>query len=69
MWKISDIFYESLLEQEITKERWVYNGNNLIKLELDKGDIKKYNDETIYDSVVYTNKSESHLPGLYYLVL
>ena len=38
--------------------------------ELDAGDnnSKEYKVEAIWDSAVYVNKSEGHLPGLHYLV-
>ncbi len=34
----------------------------------DDGDGKEYEVEAICNSAVYTRESESHLPGLYYLV-
>ena len=40
------------------------------QIEFDAGDndSKEYKIEAIWDSVVYTRESESHLLGLYYLV-
>ena len=36
--------------------------------ELNAGDNKEYEVETIIDSAVYTKEAEGHLPGLYYLI-
>lgn len=38
------------------------------QVDLDKGDSKEYEIETIYDSEVYNKELEDQLPGLYYLV-
>ena len=64
-WRIHDVFYVSLLEQDSTKKGWMDN-----KTELDTGDDSgEYEVEAIRDSAVYARESESsHLPGLYYLV-
>ncbi len=37
-------------------------------IELDEGDSEEYEVEAIRDNAVYARESESHLPGLYYLV-
>ena len=39
------------------------------ELEFEAGDNKEYKVEAIWDSAVYANKAEGHLPGLYNLVL
>ena len=40
------------------------------KLEFEAGNSEEYKVEAIWDSAVYTSKSESgQLPGLYYLVV
>lgn len=36
--------------------------------ELEKGDSKEYEFETIWDSKVYTRKFEGYLPGLNYFI-
>ena len=64
-WRIHDVFHISLLEQDTTRKGWV--DENATKLE--DGDSKEYKVEAIWDSAIYTKKSESgHLPGFYYLV-
>ena len=64
-WKIHDVFYVSLLEQDITRKRRVDD-----ETELNTGDDSgKYEVDTIRDSTVYVRESESgHLLGLHYLV-
>ena len=66
-WKIYDVFYMSLLEQDTTRKGRVHEEN---AEELDAGDDSgEYEVEAIRDSAVYARESESgHLPGLYYLV-
>ena len=39
-----------------------------MELEFEAGNSKEYKAETIWNSAVYVNKAEGHLPGLYYLV-
>lgn len=56
----------SLLEKDITK-RWVDKMTSKRKFEND-GDGEEYKVEAICDSAVNTKKSETHLPGLHYLV-
>ena len=64
-WKIYDIFYISLLEQDITKK-----GREFLVPEFEPGNNDKmYKVEAIQDSVVYTKKANKHLSGLYYLVV
>ena len=58
----------SLLEQNITRKRQV-DENNVAKLDAGNNKSGGYKMEVIYNSTVYTKKSESgHLSGLYYLV-
>ena len=66
-WRIHDVFYMSLLEQDTTRKRRVDKDTT----KLDAGDNKsgEYEVEAIWGSAVYANESKSsHLPGLYYLV-
>ena len=68
-WRIHDVFYMSLLEQDITRKRRV--DKEVRQIEFDKSDdeSEKYKVETIRGSAVYTRESETgHLPGLYFLV-
>ena len=65
-WKIHDIFHMRLLEQNTTKKERVYK--KITELEFETGNSQEYKVEAIRNSVVYANKAESHLPGLYYLV-
>ena len=66
-WRIHDVFYMSLLEQDTTRKKCVHEEN---AKELNAGDNSgEYKVEAIRDSVVYTRESKSdHLPSLYYLV-
>ena len=54
-----------LKQNTITKERM---DKKVTKLEFETSNSKEYKVEAIWDSAVYANKAESHLPGLYYLV-
>ena len=66
--KIHNVFYMSLLEQDIIKKGRVDKNGT----ELDAGDSNsgEYEVEVIQDSAIYAKESESsHLPGLYYLIL
>ena len=63
-WKMHNIFYVSLLEQNTTRKERV--DKRVKDLELEAGDRKKYKVEAIWDSAVYTSKLESsQLLGLY----
>ena len=63
-WKIHNVFYISLLEQDIIKKRQV----NDMQLEFETGDNKEYKVDGIQDSAVYAKESiTSQLPELYYL--
>ena len=55
-----------LLEQDTTKKEQV--DKKITELEFETSNSKKYKMEAIWNSTVYTNKAESHLLGLYYLV-
>ena len=68
-WRIYNVFYVSLLEQDITKKGRVDKEVRLIEFDANDNDSGEYKIEVIWDSVVYTRESKSgHLPGLYYLV-
>ena len=63
-WRIHNVFYVSLLEQDITKKKRVKKVP-----ELDSSDnSEQYKIEGIWDSAVYARELEGHLLGLYYLV-
>ena len=64
-WRIHNIFYVSLLEQDTTKKEQL----DKKVMELETGDSKEYKVETIWDGAVYSNKAKSHLSRLYYLIL
>ena len=62
-WRIHDVFYVSLLEQDTTRKGWEFSVP-----EFELGDDKEYEVEAIWDSAVYARESElGHLRGLYYL--
>ena len=66
-WKIHDVFYVSLLEQDITRKGQV--DENATELDAGEDDSGEYEVEAIWNSAIYAKKSElGHLPGLYYLV-
>ena len=66
-WRIHDVFYMSLLEQDTTKKGRV--DENTTELDTGDNDSEECKVEVIWDSAVYARKSKSgHLPGLYYLV-
>ena len=68
-WRIHDVFYVSLLEQDTTRKGRV--DEEVRQMEFDAGDDEsgEYEVEAIRDSAVYARESKSgHLPGLYYLV-
>ena len=68
-WRIHDVFYMSLLEQDITRKGQA-DKKTAEQLEFEtSGDNKEYEVEGICNSAVYARESEAgHLPGLYYLV-
>ena len=64
-WRIHDVFYVSLLEQDTTK-KWRVD-KKVRQMEIDAGDNDsgEYEVEAIRDSAVYTRESKpGHLPGL-----
>ena len=65
-WRIYDIFYLSLLEQNITKKEWV--DKKVTELEFEFGNNKRYNVGAIWNSAFYTSKLEGYLLSQYYLV-
>ena len=64
-WRIHDVFYVLLLEQDTTKKGRV----NDMQLEFEAGNNKEYEVDGIWYSAVYARKSAEQLPRLYYLVL
>ena len=67
-WKIHDVFYVSLLEQDTTKKGRMNELFPEPEPEFDVGNNKKYEIEAIKDSAVYAKEAEGQLPGLYYLI-
>ena len=66
-WRVYNMFHVLLLEQDTTKKGGV--SKKVPELDAGNKNSKEYKVETIWDSAVYANKSESgHLPGLHYLV-
>ncbi len=71
-WKIHNIFYVSLLEQDTTRKGRVDNKalpEPEKKLEFEVEGNKEYEIEAIIDSAVYNQQANNQMPGLYYLVL
>ena len=67
-WKMHNLFYVLLLEQDTTRKERV--DERVTKLELQAGNSEEYKVEAIWDSAVYASELESgQLPGLYYLVV
>ena len=68
-WRIYNVFYVFLLEQNTTKKEQV-DKNTAEQLECKAGgNKKKYKVEGIYDNAIYARKSETgHVLGFYYLV-
>ena len=66
-WRIHNVFYVLLLEQNITKRERV--DKKITEFEFEASNSEEYKVETIWDSAVYANEAESHLPNLYYLVV
>ena len=67
-WKIYDVFYVSLLEQDITRRGQINKLFPEPEPEFDVGNNKEYEVEAIIDSAVYAKEAKRHLLGLYYLV-
>ena len=67
-WRIHNVFYISLLEQDITRKGWVDKKTLQLEFE-DNGKGEESEDEVICDSAVYAKESENgHFPDLYYLI-
>lgn len=63
--RIYNVFYILLLDQDITRKEQADENAIILKT----GNSKEYKVETIWDSAVYTKKSElNYLLGIYYLV-
>ena len=67
-WRIHNVIYVSLLEQNTTRKRQMNELFPKPEPEFDAGDNKEYKVEVIINSSVYAKEVEEHLPGLYYLV-
>ncbi len=69
MWRIHDVFYISLLEEDITRKEQANKMTSKLEYEND-GDSEVYEIEVICNNAVYVKESDRgyHLPGLYYLV-
>lgn len=66
-WRIYDVFYVLLLEEDTTRKGWVDKKDKKTKFEA--GDKEEYEVKRIQNSAIYGKKLEkSHLPKLYYLV-
>ena len=57
----------SLLKQNITRKEQV--DEKVTEFKFEASNSKEYKVEAIWDSVVYVNKANGHLPGLYHLVV
>ena len=66
-WKIYDVFYVSLLEQDTTRKGWM-DKNNTTELDTGNNESGEYEVEAICDSAVYARESAGYLSKLYYLV-
>lgn len=68
-WRIHNILHVSLLEQDITRKRYVNKATFLMEFDNSKGEIREYEVEAIWDSTVYTRESKrDYSPRLYYFV-
>ena len=68
-WRIHDLFYMSLLEQDTTRKRQVDEEIRQIEFEASNNNSGEFKVEAIWDSMVYAKESESsHLPGFNYLI-
>ena len=67
-WRIHNVFYVSLLEQNTTKKGQV--NDTQLDFEFEAGNDEKYEFDGIWDNAIYAKESTTgQLPGLYYLVL
>ena len=68
-WRIHDVFYVLLLEQDTTRKGRVDKEVRQMKFDAGDDESGEYEMEAIRDSAVYARELESgHLPDLYYLV-
>lgn len=69
-WKIHNIFYVSLLEQDTTRKRRLDEPTAKLEFDDSKDKGNKYEIKAIWDSVVDVRESETRdqLPDLYYLI-
>ena len=65
-WRVHNVLYMSLLEQNTNRERQV--SEKVPELNDGNKDSKKYKMEAIWNSVIYAKEVKGHLPRLYYLV-
>lgn len=67
-WRIYDVFHMSLLEQVITKKRWV--NKTMYQIELNKSNSKENKVKAICNNKIYAKELNSsyHLLGLYFLI-
>ena len=64
--KIYNVFYVSMLKQNITRKGRI---NEFAEVpEFEPGNNKEYKMKAIQDSAVYAKKKDRHLLGLYYLI-
>ena len=63
-WKIYNVFYVSLLEQDTTKKEQKFSVP-----ESEPGNNKECKKKASRHSVVYNKKADGHLSELYYLVI
>ena len=72
-WKIHNVFYVSLPEQDIISKSRINKTLLELKkdLEFEAGDNKEYEVETICNSIVYSSQANNNnqILGFYYLVL
>ncbi len=71
-WKIYDVFYVSLLEQDITRKGRVDNKalpEPEKELKFEARDNKEYEVKVIIDSAAYGQQANDQMLGLFYLVL
>ena len=65
-WRIHDLFYRSLLEQNITRKERI---EKILELDTSNDDNKKYKVKVIWDNTVYAIKLELvYLLGFYYWI-
>ncbi len=67
-WKIHNVFYVLLLEQNIIRKKQV---NNVLpeSEKFETKDNKEYKVKAIIEKIMYDKKRNNQMPGLYYFVL